>query len=439
MEILLITVILMIVFLLLGVPVPFSFGAAVVILVFGLGYKFDFLLSVGYSSISSVVILAIPLFILAGSIMEHSKIGKSLTDLIEIFVGKRKGGLGSASVVACAIFGAISGSGAATLSCIGSIMMPKLRERRYPTGYAAALLASAAPLGLLIPPSMSQILYAWISGQSVLACFLAIVGPGILLTIMLCIVNTIFVRKFDIDEGKEYAATQDTEELRIGRKVGSAVPALIMPIIILGGIYSGLFTPTESAAVSVIYAIPVGIFVYKALKWQNFKTALCESGTTTGVVMVMLFMVMQFSRILTMENIPAQVAEGLLSVSDNKIIIMIMVNIFMILIGMLMDDTSGLLISAAILVPITTAIGIHPVHFAAILGVNLGMGNVTPPTAPLLYMSARVCNAKVNEMMKVNLLFILFAWLPVLLLTTFVPEISLFLPKLFFPKIFMAL
>ena len=362
--------------------------------------------------------------------MEHSKIGKSLTDVIELFV-RKKGGLGSASVFACAIFGSISGSGAATLSCIGSIMFPKLKERGYPTGYTAALLASSAPLGLLIPPSMAQILYAWITGQSVLACFLAIVGPGIFLAVMLAIVNKVLVRRMpSVIEGAAALKTDgfEGETLNTGQRFFRAIPALLMPVIILGSIYGGLLTPTESAAVSVIYAIPVGWFVYKGLNWMNFKRALRESGTTTGVVMVMLFFVMQFSRILTMENIPTAIAEGLVALSDNKIIIMIMVNIFMIIIGMLMDDTSAMLICAAILAPVVTSIGV--------IGLNTGMGNITPPTAPLLYMSARVCNAKVNEMMKPNLIFILFAWLPVLIIVTYVPEISLWLPKLVFPQIF---
>lgn len=439
-TVVIISIIALIVLLVWGVAVPFSFATAIIILMAGLGggYRPDYMLTVGYSSLSSIVLLAIPLFILAGSVMEHSQIGKSLTDLIELLV-KKKGGLGSAAVFACAVFGSISGSGAATLACIGSIMFPKLKERGYPTGYTAALLASAAPLGLLIPPSMAQILYAWVTGQSVLACFLAIVGPGIFLAIMLAIVNTVLVRRMPqvIEGAAALKADQfQGETLNAGQRVWKAVPALLMPVIILGSIYGGFLTPTESAAISVIYAIPVGWFIYKGLNWTNFKRALRESGTTTGVVMVMLFFVMQFSRILTMENIPTQIADGLVAISDNKIVIMIMVNVFMIIIGMLMDDTSAMLICAAILTPVVTSIGVHPVHFAAILGLNTGLGNITPPTAPLLYMSARVCNAKVGEMMKPNLIFILFAWLPVLMIVTYVPEISLWLPKLVFPRIF---
>jgi len=210
-----------------------------------------------------------------------------------------------------------------------------------------------------------------------------------------------------------------------------------MPFIILGGIYGGIMTPTEAAAVSVLYAIPVGIFIYRGLTLRGLVDAIAETSTTTGVVMVMFFMVMIMSRLLVMENVPNQIADYLLSITDNKYIILIMVNIFMIIIGMLMDDVSGILLCTPILLPIVTGIGIHPVHFAAILGVNLGMGNITPPTAPMLYLSGRVCNAKINKMLSPIMILIIFAWIPTLILTTFIPELALTLPKLILPKLFM--
>lgn len=428
-------IIILVVTLVLGIPIPFAFGATVIWLASALGFQTDFLLSAGYSQLNSVVLLAIPLFILAGGIMEKGRIGEALIGLVEKFVGRAKGGLGAAAVVASAIFGSISGSASATLSCIGSILEPRMTKAGYEKGYTAALMAAACPLGLLIPPSSAQILYAWSSNTSVLACFTATVVPGIILVIFLCLVNAVLVRKMPIKVAEKQTAqvwVQDT-----GRKTLKALPALFMPFIILGGIYGGIMTPTEAAAVSVLYAVPVGIFIYRGLTFRGLLDAIAETSTTTGVVMVMFFLVMIMSRLLVMENVPNNIADALLSITDNKYIILIMINIFMIIIGMLMDDVSGILLCTPILLPIVTGIGIHPVHFAAILGVNLGMGNITPPTAPMLYLSGRVCKAKINKMLSPTMIMIIFAWLPTLLLTTFIPSLALTLPKLILPKLFM--
>ena len=207
-----------------------------------------------------------------------------------------------------------------------------------------------------------------------------------------------------------------------------------MPAFILGGIYGGVMTPTEAAGVAVIYAIPVGFFIYKGLNRGNFWESLRESSITIGVVMVMVFMVLIVSRFLIFEDIPG-LAKGLVfSISENPIIILLMVNVVMILIGMVMDDISGLLLSAPLLLPVVTSVGMDPIHFAAVLGVNLGMANITPPTAPLLYLGSRVTGTPVNQMMKPVLIMIFFAWLPTLLLTTFVPSVALWLPGLFFGR-----
>ncbi len=428
-------IIILVVALVIGVPIPFAFGATVIWLAASLGYQTDFLLSTGYSQLNSVVLLAIPLFILAGSIMEKGRIGEVLIGLVEKFVGHAKSGLGTVGVFSSAIFGSISGSASATLSCIGSIMEPRMTQAGYAKGHIAALMASACPLGLLIPPSSAQILYAWSSNTSVLACFLSTVIPGIMLAILLSIVNAVLVRKMPIKVTEKQSAkvwVQDT-----AHKTIKAIPALLMPFIILGGIYSGIMTPTEAAAISVLYAIPVGIWIYRGLTARGLLDAIADASTTTGVVMVMFFMVMIMSRLLVMENVPNQIADALLGITDNKYIILLMVNLFMLIIGMLMDDVSGILLCTPILLPIVTSIGIHPVHFAAILGVNLGMGNITPPTAPMLYLSGRICRAKVNEMLPPVMILIIFAWLPTLVLTTFIPELSLTIPKLVLPKLFM--
>lgn len=415
-------------------PIPFSFAATFIWLAFSLDYQTDFLLSAGYNQLNSVVLLAIPLFILAGGIMEKSKIGTALIGVVETFTGHMRSSLGMISVAACAIFGSISGSASATLSCIGSMMEPRMTAAGYDKGYTASLLAAACPLGLLIPPSSAQILYAWSSNQSVLACFLATVGPGILLTILLCITNAVIVRRMNIK-----VAPKQTADMWVRNSVKNfkfGIPALIMPVIILGSIYGGIMTPTEAAAASVLYAIPVGIYFYKGLTYSNLRETVVDTSCTTGVIMVMFFMVMIMSRLLVMEDVPQSIADALLGLTDNKALILLLVNIFMIIIGMLMDDVSGILLCTPILLPIVTALGVHPVHFAAILGVNLGMGNITPPTAPMLYLSGRICSAKINKMLTPIMILIIFAYVPTLVVTTYWPALSLTLPKLILPKIF---
>lgn len=434
MEFVAIGIGILIICLVIGMPIPFSFAATFIWLAFSLDYQTDFLLSAGYNQLNSVVLLAIPLFILAGGIMEKSKIGAALIGVVEVFTGHLKSSLGMISVVACAIFGSISGSASATLSCIGSMMEPRMTAAGYDKGYTASLLAAACPLGLLIPPSSAQILYAWSSNQSVLACFLATVGPGILLTILLCITNAVMVRKMDLKIVPKQTTNEWVHNSVKNFKFG--VPALIMPIIILGSIYGGVMTPTEAAAASVLYAIPVGIYFYKGLTYSNLRGTVVDTSCTTGVIMVMFFMVMIMSRLLVMEDVPQSIADALLSLTENKTLILLLVNIFMIIIGMLMDDVSGILLCTPILLPIVTACGVHPIHFAAILGVNLGMGNITPPTAPMLYLSGRICNAKINKMLSPIMILIIFAYVPTLLVTTYWPSLSLTLPKLILPKIF---
>lgn len=204
----------------------------------------------------------------------------------------------------------------------------------------------------------------------------------------------------------------------------------VLPFIILGGIYSGAMTPTEAAAVGGLYAIPVGFFIYKGLTWKSFVRTLIDSAVTTGVLMVMLFSVMLLSRIYIMEDLPGKIMGALTSISDNRIVLIAMLNVFMIIFGMLMDDISAVLLCTPILLPIAIKLGIDPVQFAAIVAVNLGMGNVTPPTAPLLFVGGHLSGARVDEMMPTALIMIAFAWIPTLIVTTYWPEFSLFLPKL---------
>ncbi|MGL4484133.1 MAG: TRAP transporter large permease [Anaerovoracaceae bacterium] len=430
MSTVLIAVAVLIIVLVIGVPIPLAFFASTVTLVYLGGYDPSFLLPYGYNKASSIILVAIPLFILAGSLMEKGGIGESLVNLVDMFVGRIKGGLGAVMVISCALFGAISGSGMATLSCIGSIMLPRMEKAGYPRGHSAALISSASLLGLLIPPSLNMILFAFIGGQSVLACFLATIVPGIILVILLSGVNIVLLRKnpdIKLEERMEPKVYTKT----LAKRTGKAIPAIIAPVIILGGIYGGIMTPTEAASISILYSIPVGWFIYKGLNGKTFKESLIYSGTTAGVIMIMLFSVMILSRLYVMENVPMMILNAMTSVTENPVILVLFINLFLIIIGMIMDDTSAILLTTPIILPVAIALGIEPVHYAAIMGVNLGLGCVTPPCAPFLYLGSRVGNAPINEMLKTTMWLILFAWIPTLLITTYLPEVALFLPKLF--------
>ncbi len=415
--------------LIIGVSVPMAFGAVLIIISIWGGHDVSGFMPAGHWKMNTVVLLAIPLFILAGGIMERGKIAAPLVSLAELMVGRMRGGLTAAAVFASAIFGSISGSAAATLTCIGSIMMPHLRKANYPEGKAAAVIISACPLGLLIPPSASQILYAWVTQQSVLKCFLSTVIPGLILVTLLCIVNFFQLRK---QSDLKLAERPESYAREFKKRSWYAMPALFMPAIILGGIYGGVMTPTEAAGVAVVYAIPIGFLVYKGLNRRNFWPVIRESSVTIGVVMLMVFMVLIVSRFLIFEDIPGMAQSLVFAISENPVIVLLMVNLVMILIGMVMDDISGLLLSAPLLLPIVKSVGMDPIHFAAVLGVNLGMANITPPTAPLLYLGARVTNTPVNKVILPTLVMIVFAWIPTLLITTFIPEIALWLPNLIF-------
>lgn len=412
-----------------GLPVPFCFMLATAFMVFVQGYDPSFLLPYGFSQMSSIVLLAIPLFIMVGGMMDKGGIGTSLVNLVDVVVGRLRGGLGVVAVVSSAVFGSISGSAAATISCIGSIMFPRLRESGYPMGHSAALVSCAAPLGLLIPPSSQMILYAWVGQQSVLACFLATVGPGIMLMILLSILNLIMLRNNTEIRVMEKMPVKKKISL-FGTRGIKALPALVMPIIVLGGIYGGIMTPTEAAAVAVLYSIPVGFFIYRGLDRKNIIQVIVTTATTTGVVMLMMYCIMMLSRIFIMERLPAMILVFLSGISENPIIILFMMNIFMIIIGMIMDDVSAMLLCTPILLPVAISIGVSPIHFAAIIGVNLGMGNVTPPTAPTLYFGGRIAFTSVSSMMKPAMVFIIFAWLPTLFAVTYFPDLALWLPRL---------
>lgn len=420
--------------LIIGVPVPVSFMASAACLIFfggpgGEGYQASQLLPYGYAQMNSVSLIAIALFIAAGRIMERGKIGAKLIDFVDVFVGHFRGGLSIAATISCAIVGSICGAACATLSCVGSIMFPQFRAEGYPRGLVAALMANASLLGLLIPPNATLIIFAWIAGQSVLACFLATVIPGIITTALLCVVARWQLRNNTAVLATDKMSRTTADKVRLFRSRGKkAMPALFLPVIVLGGIYGGIMTTTEASAMAVLYAIPIGMFVYRGLNLKNTYEVVVETAVTTGVIMVMLYSVAMLSRLYILEDLPGVLLSLFYSISSEPLAIMFMINIFLVIMGMLMDDISVVVLSTPILMPIIIKLGFNPIHYAAIIGVNTGLGCITPPAAPVLYLSGRLGDAPIDEMMKPCMWFILLCWVPVLFVTVFFPKLSLFLP-----------
>ena len=422
--------------LVLGVPVPFCFLAAVLFMFILGGYDPMFIMATGFHKVNSMAVLCILFFILMGGLMGSGGIAARLVAISDAILGRTKSGLGTVSIVSCAVFGAIAGTCSAAVAAIGSIMIPRMVERGYPRGQATALVAAPSVLGQLIPPSVPMILYAWVTWQSVAACFLSTVVPGIIMVIAYSTVNWFMCRKLPIKVMPPVGLRQQTKDF--GNAIYGGFFALLMPVIVLGGIYGGIFTPTEAAGTAVLYCIPVGFFIYRTMNVRQFTDAVISSITTTGVVIVMVFFVMILSRIYIMENVPQRLISTLIGFTDNKYIILLMVNLFLLILGMLMDDFSGTLLAAPLLFPLMKEIGVHPVHFAAILGTNLGLGNKTPPTAPILYLAGRIGNCSLDKLIKPQMIFIVSCSIPVVLLTTYFPPLSLTLPHLIMPKLVPA-
>lgn len=419
--------------LVIGVPVPLCFMAAVLFMLIATGgFSPIFLISTGFNEINSLAVLCILFFILMGGIMSSAGIAEKLVAISDSLLGKTKSGLGTVSVVSSAVFGAIAGTSTAAVAAIGSIMIPRMVARGYPRGHATALISAASVEGQLIPPSVPMILYAWVTWQSVAACFLSTVIPGLIMVVLYSLVNWLVIRKEPIEVLPPSSLTAQAKQF--GSSVYKGFFALLLPVIVLGGIYGGVFTPTEAAGIASIYCIIIGFFVYNTLSPRMFIDSLVNSITTTGVIVLMVFFVMILSKLYVMENVPQRLVTLLFGLSENPYIILLLVNVFLLILGMLMDDFSGTLLAAALLFPVMTKIGVHPIHFAAIMGTNLGLGNKTPPTAPILYLASRVGNCPLDQLIKPQLLFICTCSVPVMLLTTFFPPLSLTLPHLLMPK-----
>ena len=428
-EIALLAIAALVVTLSFGVPLPWCFGAALMVMYYLGDVTMKGMVLWGFQQLGNPVLLAIPLFVLAGAVMSESGIAAALLRFVNAFVGHVRGGLGIVAAVSCAVIGAISGSGLTGISAIGPLLIPEMEKRGYPREYATALIANSSILGLLIPPSLSMILFGWVTETSILACFLATLGPGLLIMFNFSVVNLWMSRKFNLVLDEKPALGDLAGE--VARRGVHAFPAMLMPVIILGGIYGGIVTPTEAAALAVIYAVPVGFLVYKGLKLDNFLLAGKEAATAVGAIMLMILFSMIVGQMFVYEGIPQQLVQAIFGITENKILLLIMINLLLFLIGMVVNDTTAILLVAPLLMPLMQAMDVSPVQFAAIMGVNTAMGGVTPPYASILYLGARIGKVKVTKVIPPAMLLIVTGYLPVVFLTSFWPDLSLYLPRLF--------
>ncbi|WP_186389125.1 TRAP transporter large permease [Stappia sp. TSB10P1A] len=428
-EIALLAIAALVVTLSFGVPLPWCFGAALMVMYYLGDVTMKGMVLWGFQQLGNPVLLAIPLFVLAGAVMSESGIAASLLRFVNAFVGHVRGGLGIVAAVSCAVIGAISGSGLTGISAIGPLLIPEMEKRGYPREYATALIANSSILGLLIPPSLSMILFGWVTETSILACFLATLGPGLLIMVNFSLVNLWMSRKFNLVLDEKPALGDLAGE--VARRGVHAFPAMLMPVIILGGIYGGIVTPTEAAALAVIYAVPVGFLVYKGLKLENFLFAGKEAATAVGAIMLMILFSMIVGQMFVYEGVPQQLVQAIFGITENKILLLIMINVLLFLIGMVVNDTTAILLVAPLLMPLMQAMDVSPVQFAAIMGVNTAMGGVTPPYASILYLGARIGKVKVTKVIPPAMLLIVTGYLPVVFLVSFWPDLSLYLPRLF--------
>ena len=368
------------------------------------------------SGSSSFTLVAIPLFTFAGDIMGKGGISKRLINVAKLSLGNRTGGLGIVSIVACMIFAAISGTGSATVAAIGLIMIPEMLEAGYDRAYSASLVATAGTIGTLIPPSICMVVYAIAAGCSVTAMFTAGFPVGILVGAVLCIYCALSCRK----RGYKPVYVKYTAKDWV-KTIVEAIPSFLVPVIILGGIYGGIFTPTEAAAAGCVLGVIISVFVYKEVKLSDIPYMAFRSviiGVSTG-----------FGRVLAITQMPSMIAEGILGITSNSVLLLILINLLLLLVGTFMETNAAIIILTPILLPIVTALGINPIHFGMIMILNLAIGFITPPLGANLFMASEISRVKFETLAKTIWPWI-GAMIVVLIIITYIPQISLFLPQM---------
>ena len=373
----------------------------------------------------SFPLIAVPLFILAGDLMQHGGMSRRLVSFSNALIGHIRAGLAYVNVLACVFFAAISGSAPATVAAIGSNLIPEMEKVGYKRPFSGALTASAGMIGVLIPPSIPFIIYGVTAEVSIGKLFLAGIVPGVMFALVFMGTARFMLRK---DEKIAQSATK-FEPTNILSSFKEAIWSLLVPGIILGGIYSGVFTPTEAGAVAVVYATLIGLFLYKDIAFKDLFSILAESAKTSGTILILVIMATAFGRLITIAQVPADLAHSLTSFSDNPIVILLLINIVLLIVGMFMETISSIIIMTPILLPVVTALGVDPIVFGVILTVNLAIGFCTPPLGVNLFVASGISGVSIENLSKAILPFFI-GMLILLLLVTYVPAISLTLPAL---------
>ncbi len=412
----------------LDVPVAFCIGLATL---FSMFVMVDFLPAVSTVSqrvatgLDSFTLLAIPFFILAGNLMGRGGIAHRLIALARALVGSLPGGLAFVNVIACMLFGAISGSAIAAAVAIGGVMHPRMVKSGYSPGYSAAVNVTSATTGLVIPPSNVLIIYSLASGGvSVAALFVAGYLPGLLMGLALMVVAGVLAHR------RGFATDERVPLREVGRRLLDALPSLGLIIVVIGGIVAGIFTATEAAAIAVLYALILSVVIYREIQARELFDVLLDSVVTTAVVMLLIATSMALSWALSFERIPQEVGEALVAVSESPIVLLLLVNVMLLVVGTFMDMTPAILIFTPIFLPVAIEMGVDPVHFGILMVVNLCIGLCTPPVGTVLFAGCGVAGVSVSEIVR-PLLPLYIALLLALLVVTFVPELTLWLPRLF--------
>ena len=402
----------------MGLPVAIAICVSVIIYMFASGLDFFALAQMMVSSADSMTILAVPGFIIAGELMDSGGLSKRIVAFAEVFISKIKGGLAIVNILASMMFGAISGSGAATTLAIGGIMMPEMNKRGYPKAFSAATAASGGILGGIIPPSIGIVLYGAATGVSITAMFKAGFSTGIFMGFLVILYILYCGKKYDLPASdRKYSAREVFEITK------SALPALGAPVIILGGIFSGLFTPTEASVISIVYALIVGLFAYRELTAEKIRRVLAKSAESTANIMLIMVFAGLFGFIVSMERVPNMILQALVEFTTNKYMILLLVNVMYLIMGMFMSGLSVIIITAPILAPLAAMMGIDPVHFGIMLVANTNIGQITPPFGGCLFAGIMISGEPVEKIVKYIWGFILVYILSVFIIML-VPAIT---------------
>lgn len=406
--------------LILSVPIAISLGlASAVALLYSGKVSSSYIAQGLVTSIDSFPLMAVPFFILAGDLMGQGGLSRRLLNVGNVLFGRYTGGLAIIAIVTCMFFAAISGSGPATVAAIGGIMLPAMAQQGYDKGYSVGLIAAAGSIGIIIPPSIPMIIYAVSANVSITKMFLAGIIPGLLIGVALIVVAYLSARKHGYrGSERRYRGAE------IAAAVWDAKWALLAPVIILGGIYGGVFTPTEAAAVGVLYGFVVGAFVHKELSFKGLYQVIAGSALTSATVIVIVGTATIFGRVLAIERIPFVIADYIVHLTDNPIVILLLINALLLFVGMFMETIAAIIILTPILLPVVTAVGVDPVHFGIVIIVNLAIGMVTPPVGVNLFVGARIGGVALEKAAAGSIAFIV-AMIATLLAITYVPGLSL--------------